>query len=639
MLKGGNNLICNFLSRNYVIILLVLIFILCIFSIFILLPVDCILKGSPVYSDDYSLHYYNCLHNKEMLLNFGKTWGYDPFLLAGYPAGVLFAADAKAWELLFFVLSFFFSDGFSFNFYIILFHLVHPFLLYSAARNFDFSKKESLISAFFSFGVLYFTNAIDFVYWGMISFVFVSYFSIFVFSFFFKWLKSTQFKYYLILLVAGSLLMLMHIMSPILVFIPSFVLYFLYNRKIKTSNHILLFILLVTILLINSFWLLPIVKIYNQLTIEYYMEQYTTLQSFNIFQPIKIYLLQYMMINKTSPDLNNSLIEALLVLFGTAGMYYMIKCKVQRKIAIAFLSGILFLFLVSYYGSYTNFFSKIQPKRFIIPLNILLIIPASRGLYNIVQEIIKGKSLIFRVFLICFAVVVIADPVLKLPKSAFYNKAYRLSCSIPDQIENLLTWIKKNTDNSGRILLEDSGYDTKHKYYGTHLPGLFPYYTQREFLCGPVPYPSIFQQVASFNAGLLFRKDVESFSLNDFKKYFDLYNVKWIICWSKKSINHIKKYPDFFIYKTVIDKFSIFEIKREASYFLQGSGKIKASYNRFQLNNVIPVNGEIIIKYHWMDNFKTNPPLKIEEFPVLDHPIGFIKVYNPPSSFEIEMVY
>ena len=101
--------------------------------------------------------------------------------------------------------------------------------------------------------------------------------------------------------------------------------------------------------------------------------------------------------------------------------------------------------------------------------------------------------------------------------------------------------------------------------------------------------------------------------------YCDLYNIKWVICWSEKTIKHFEKYPDFFIYKTVIDKFYIYEIKRETSFFLKGRGDVKANINKLTLSNVEAEGGEIVIKYHWMNNFITNPPLQIEEFSVLEN--------------------
>ncbi len=630
----------NQLSNKTVWFFLIIVLLHGLYSITALIPFDCLLNGSPVYDDDYAMHLYHCLSAKETLLSFGKTWGYDPFLLAGYPAGILFAADNKAWELLFYVLTFFISDGYAFNFYIILFFLAYPFLVYGAAKNFDLSEKEALISIVFSILVFYLTTAIDFVSWGMISFVFASYFAIYVFSVFYKWLSTSRIKYYLILLIIAPLLMLMHLISPVLVLIPSLIMYLLFIRKLEFKQHFMLFALLALVLFLNSFWLLPIAEFYHQMTYYIYMGDFTPLQSYSLLGPIKVYLLQYMLFPfRPSAELNNTFIASILLLFAAAGFYITIKQQNKNRLYFSILSGILFLFFISYYGSRVEFFEKLQPMRFLIPLNIFLIIPASRGLYYFVQKIIDGKSFKFKMFIVCFSFVVIAVPVLKQLKTIYREKVYRLSCSFPETIDDVFEWVKTNTDNKGRILLEDSEFDSGHQYYGTHLPALFPHYTQREYLSGPRPYPPFYQGVASFTSGTLFNREIESFSLKELEDYCDLYNIKWVICWSEETIKHFEKYPSFFINKTVINKFYMYEIKREASFFLKGSGEVKSEVNRLQLNNVEAEEGEIIIKYHWMNNFKTNPPLQIEEFPVLENPLGFIKVLNPPSSFEILLDY
>jgi len=93
------------------------------------------------------------------------------------------------------------------------------------------------------------------------------------------------------------------------------------------------------------------------------------------------------------------------------------------------------------------------------------------------------------------------------------------------------------------------------------------------------------------------------------------------------------------VLKNVIDKFHIYEIKRKPSYYLKGRGEVKAEINRLKLSNVSAVDGEIIIKYHWMDQFKTVPPLLIEKYSVPEHPVGFIKVIRPVKSFDIVLDY
>ncbi len=94
-------------TLTLVVILLVSAYLTTIF----LKPGD-IFSNAPIYTDDYAMHFSQCLSAKRFLSLFGKCWGYDPFFLAGLPRGALVNADNKAWELFFSVLSPW-SEGFA----------------------------------------------------------------------------------------------------------------------------------------------------------------------------------------------------------------------------------------------------------------------------------------------------------------------------------------------------------------------------------------------------------------------------------------------------------------------------------------------------------------------------------------------
>ena len=87
-----------------------------------LVPGD-IVSSAPIYNDDYSLHLSECLSARRFLSSAGKCWGYDPFLLAGFPRCTLANADNKAWELLYWAVSPVLGDGLGFKVYVLLFFL------------------------------------------------------------------------------------------------------------------------------------------------------------------------------------------------------------------------------------------------------------------------------------------------------------------------------------------------------------------------------------------------------------------------------------------------------------------------------------------------------------------------------------
>jgi len=48
---------------------------------------------------------------------------------------------------------------------------------------------------------------------------------------------------------------------------------------------------------------------------------------------------------------------------------------------------------------------------------------------------------------------------------------------------------------------------------------------------------------------------------------------------------------------------------------------------------------EIILKYHYLEDFICKPNCKVEKYPIPNDPVGFIKVRNPPKNFVIENGY
>jgi hypothetical protein len=144
---------------------------------------------------------------------------------------------------------------------------------------------------------------------------------------------------------------------------------------------------------------------------------------------------------------------------------------------------------------------------------------------------------------------------------------------------------------------------------------------------------------STFRQGELFWRDLDSYSLAELRSYFDLYNICWIICWSDTSRNVFERYPEYLKLTKKVGNFYIYTVFRLPSFFIKGEGEIGSEYNRLFLKNIKPQDDEIIIKYHWMKYLKTEPELKMEKVMLLDDPVGFIKIKNPPSSLVIYNAY
>jgi hypothetical protein len=625
------------MSKKATALSLTLIFLLSAFLITIFLKPGDILSPDPIYTDDYAMHFAQCLSTKRFLSSFGKCWGYDPFFLAGFPRGALVNADNKAWELFFFTLSSL-SEGFAFKAYLILFLLLYPFLLYAAARNVNLSRGVSVIASVLAMLFFHLSIALDFVAWGMLSFVFVCYLSIYLFSLFYKLFENFTWKRYFFLLALSSLTLMMHILTPAILFVPLLILYLCTMRKLSLFQHIALVFMAAVILLVNSYWLIPVLQFFQDKTVR--PENYNfTLQIDNPLEPLNVYLKQKQSIlYRKAPQLNNTFMDALLLLFGIGGFYYMWKAR-TIKLMLSLAGGALFLFVIAYYGSHTDFFPQLQPQRFTIPLNLLLIIPASMCLFLVLQTLFKGRSKPAVCFIASLIFVLLVGPVAKPLKALYSYDLYRLNCTFPQPLTDLLAWFENNTSREGRILIEDSEFDSEHQFFGAHFPALFPERVKREFLCGPRPMYPIKHSYASFTSGVLFEREIGDYSLEELKEMFDLYNVKWVVIWSPESRDFFSRYPNYLLPLHRIDSFTIVQVNRTPSFFLKGKGIVLSDYNRIELDEISPEDSEIIISYHWMQNLATEPPRKIERVNLSGDPIGFIRILDPPHSLVVYNTY
>lgn len=624
------------MSKKACYLILGIIFLYAIFSLTVFFSPGDILSNTPIYSDDYSMHFAECISAQRFLATAGSCWGYDPFFLAGFPRGALVNADNKAWELWYAALSPFAGKGGAFKLYVIVFLLIYPFFIYCAARNFNLSREISLIAAILAIFFFNLSLPAAFVSYGMISYVFACFFSLYIFSRFYKLLEGITVSRYLGVCLLLALLINMHILSIFHILIPIAILYLLQARRISLQQHALLWLIPVAGLLINSYWLVPLFTFVPYKTLNPDTWNFT-LQNRNIFEPLQVYIFQRKSLLYTIPALNNTFMDVELLLFGVLGLY----CWKQKKLQVLWLpftGGVIAAFMAAFYGSFTAFFPQFQPERFTIALGLLFIVPASVGIYTAGKALHRNRSRCALFFMTCVLFSLLFRPMVWPLGVLYAKKPYRLNCRLPGQFSDLVKFLESNTSAAGRILIEDSEYSASspiHEYFGGHLPALFPEYLKREYLCGPRPMYPMQHGYASFTRGELFEKKLDAYTAEELRSMFDTYNVKWIVCWFQESKTFFNRFPDYIVSIGAVDKFSIYEVKRNPSFFLCGSGNVRADYNRLELRNVVPRNNEIIISYHWMEQLRAIPAIRIERVFMAGDPVGFIKIKHPPRSLSI----
>ena len=163
----------------------------------------------------------------------GHCWGYDPFLLAGFPRGTLANADNKAWELFYFICFPVLGDGLGFKAYLILFLL--PILCSSILLRETLTSQLNKACWLLFLAILFFhlSLAKDFVSWGMVSYVFAVFFSLYVLSAYYRLLQQFSWMRYIAVAVCFSLLVMMHILSFVHIAVPVLILYIAYFKKMS----------------------------------------------------------------------------------------------------------------------------------------------------------------------------------------------------------------------------------------------------------------------------------------------------------------------------------------------------------------------------------------------------------------------
>jgi hypothetical protein len=326
--------------------------------------------------------------------------------------------------------------------------------------------------------------------------------------------------------------------------------------------------------------------------------------------------------------------------FGVAGLISWWRER-RTGMLLIFLPQILFLFVVAFYGVFFGL-NAVAPARITLPLALYLFFPAAHGLTVGATRVDVWFRRLFparraELFnLGTIAVLASAAIYGGLPTSVW--RPYTLPMleareGFTKDGVGLIKWLAEHTDRSGRILHEETDRRS-HQYYGTHMPSLIPYYTGVEFAGGPAPHALLKHNFLRFIAGTFRGRPIQQVQDGTLSAYFSLYNVRWVLCW-KDSTKHRLDRVAFLTQIGDYEKFSLYEVEIPPSYFLRGSGRLEVHGSRILLHDLIPEEGVVAIKYHWLESLRTDPPRTIEPLPMLDDPVPFLSIADPPRDLVI----
>ena len=588
----------------------------------------------PIYTDDYSLHYADALYKGAYLKASGMPFGYNPGVRAGTACNAVFTVDNYGWALFVNLLSFI-PPGLAFKLYFLLTLLGIPLILYRSALNFGLERRQAVLCSVLGTLFLHVSVCVDFLYWGTVSYILSCYLCLLTVSFFFRFMRSGGVSNIIWTTVLFAVGLWCHVFSMLHVAVPLAVCYLGGLRSSSPRQHGLTFLCLALVFLLNSIWLVPCLiflpDVVNNSSHLFF--PYTTT---SLFEPLNTYLFfdikfnQYMNI----PFPKSGFVDLLLMATGALGMLGWVGQKESLK-ALLFAVTVVCFFMLAYYGSFWDFTATLTPLRFVIYMNICLCVPAAAGLTRMYDALLRDRSRTIRTGALAAAgylvVTLLATPYYHL----FVKEDFQLLTRLPQPVGELTEWICANTNPGGRILIENSDFESCHQYYGTHVPYLLPLMTNREYIGNYAYYATSPDAFTSFNCGYLFRRRIGDYAPDDLRPYMDVYNIKWIIAWSDEARRFFEAAPQHYRFRVRVDKFFVYEVDRDGTFFLRGRGRVEAGPDRIVLSDLQPDDGVVVLSYHWMRYLRADPAAELEQTFFLNDPVGFILLRNPPERLVI----
>jgi hypothetical protein len=591
--------------------------------------------AAPLAFDDHALQFSYGKLGSELLAERGATWGYDPRFLSGSLKSPIYYPSSKPFELALYLFSGA-PAGQVFNASVFAMLAALPLLAWLAAWGFGLGAPERLLVVAMSLLPHFLVPSAGFYGFmeaaGMTPFIFAAFLALAVAGMAFRFVEVGGAAAGLGLVVATPLLGFSHPTAALLVGPPLALLYGARLRRLPVGRHLWLWAVLLATLALNWVWL------QGELLFAHYADlgAYSSPGGRQHFVPAGG-LLAPLYVAVPRP----AFVSLVPPLFAPLGLWAWWREGERLRAGVLGLQ-IGLLFVLCFYGGALGLYA-LAPARLTLPLALCLFLPAAAGLTRAARFLharLVARAGATRARWIAGAA--LAGLLALAFASGLAGRIWR-PYTLPGLQDSqgytrhaaaFAAWLRQQTDASGRLLHEETDRDS-HQYYGSHLAALLPELTGRELAGGPAPYPLLVHDVLRFIAGSYRGQPLAAVDAGVLARDFSLYNVRWVLVWSEAARRRFDALP-FAERASAYDKFTLYRITLPASWFLQGSGRVERDGRRLRLSQLVPADGRVTLKYHWLESLRSIPPRTLVPQRVDGDPVPFISIADPPPELVIE---
>jgi hypothetical protein len=589
-------------------------------------PLKEVFTEKPLFYSDAGYHWYQMKLATDLATT-SNIVGYDPYFNAGYAGGFTYDPSSRGAMILGILLHRWLDEVVTYKLFAFVSALIAPACVTLALWLLEYDSVMIGVGTILGL-FLWWTSLFRWYHTsGMVSFVLCAYLTLPYLVLVFRYLtKPNGFLTLATLTIVGALGFAYHPFFPVPVSVGVLVYLIVCWDLVQWQRLSGLAFVGFVAVAANMFWLIP-------------TQHYAVLNEFrafyqSIFDPSMVW---HELLGQWKGHAQGSKEYSILALTALWG-WISVDRQSDRKLIRAITVTAVFLIIFAAVGGYFAIIARaLQPNRFAPVGYLYLLVPSTYGLQQVLKRF-KAPSSVMVSWLAkaTLAIVVLGGVYLanEVRREVSYANIPHYGIRPPEvngigeYSQWVMNWLANSPTQAGRVLFETS---KARIYDGSRMAGYYAYQSGLEFVGGPYPY----LYFAGFWDGYLFDKPINSIDHDQFEKYLNLYNIGWILVHSDESKKYFDNYPGAVVTGT-FQQLKGYRLERPLTYFAEGTGRVeRREHNKLVLSDVS--GPDAVIKYHFVDGLRSDPPTTLLPVKMLDDPTPFVKIVNSPRNIQIFM--